>query len=105
MKNFLAKLRQKDDAQKSVIAFVSAAVLTFIIATSWFTWTMAKNEKKVAETERKVEQISPISNLNSQFSEIKTVFSEFNTQLKESKQLLEEVKNSTTSLQIESSTE
>jgi mannitol-specific phosphotransferase system IIBC component len=105
MKNFLEKLRQKNEAQKTMIALIASAVITFVIASSWFTWTVTKEEEKIVQSEQKTERITPISNLNSQFSEIKSMVSEFNTQLKESKELLKEVQNSTTTLQIESSTE
>jgi len=119
MKSFLAKIRQKSDAEKTMYAFVSAAILTFVIASTWFTWVVSKEEKEALKKEDHItEEVTPISNLGSQFSEIKEMIGEFNTQYKESKEILNEIKqvtstttettdyssdNSTTTSEIESS--
>lgn len=115
MKNFLEKIRQKSDAEKSIYAFVFAGVLTFVIASTWFTWTVSKEEEKSNATK---EEITPISNLGSQVSELKEMFGQFGSQVQESKEILNEIKqitstttetkdysseNSTTTSEIESS--
>jgi ferritin len=105
MKNFLDKLRKKTDAEKTMIAFVSAAVITFVIASTWFTWTLTK-EEEITNKENNIEEVTPLSNLNSQFGEIKDLVKDFNVQFKESKEILKEINsatNSTTTLEIESS--
>jgi hypothetical protein len=105
MKNFLEKIRKKSDAEKTMIAFISAAIITFIIATTWFTWTVT-NKEEVTNQENKTDEVTPLSNLNSQFGEIKDLIKDFNNNIKESKEILSEIKNatnSTTTIEIESS--
>lgn len=110
MKKFLNKLRQKNDAEKSLIALVTAVIITFIITTSWLTWTATREKEVVAKESNKTTQVSPFANISGQLGEMKDVIKEFGTQLEESKEILKEIKkisteNSTTTSEIESSTE
>jgi Tfp pilus assembly protein PilO len=112
-KNFLEKIRQKDDSQKILISFVFAFLITFVIVSTWWTWSSAK-EKTVIKQEqgKKTQDVTPISNLGNQFSEIRSMFGDVLTQFNDSKEILqaipeiiEEIENSTTTIEIESSVE
>lgn len=105
MRNFLEKLRQKDDAQKTVIAIVGALVITFVIVTTWLTWNFAQEEKEEKVAKKKTD-VTPISSLSSQVAEIGNIVGEFKEQLEISKEMMQELKNSATtseSVEIESS--
>jgi len=123
LNNSLENLRKKDDPQKVVISFIAAAILTFVIASSWFTWSLVNEEEQNIPEEKKTsEQVTPISNLGSQASEIKGMFGELIDQFKSTQEVLEAIPqvveeenlnstttasttNSTTTLEIESSSE
>lgn len=122
--NSLDKLRKKDDPQKAVISFIAAAIITFVIVSSWLTWTLVKDEEvKTPVEEKPSEDVTPISNIGSQASEIKEMFSELIGQFKSTQEVLEAIPqvevqentvnstttatttNSTTTMEIESSVE
>lgn len=124
LNNSLENLRQKNDPQKAVISFIAAAVITFVIVSSWLTWTLVKDEEvKTPVEEKPSEEVTPISNLGSQASELKEMFGDLLSQFKSTKEVLEAVPqiieqentvnsttsasstNSTTTIEIESSTE
>ena len=123
MKNFLEKLRQKDDAQKVALSFFTALILTFVIGSSWLTWSLSKDEKEVEKKDDTSEEVTPLSNLGSQAGELKSMFGDFIGQFNESKEILKAIPevideqmqatttsettttNSTTTLEIESSSE
>src|SRR5690606_37614536 len=89
--DFLEKLRQKNEAQKAVISFVSAIVITFIITVTWFTWTLTKEKKQEVVAENKKSDVTPMANLSSQMAEIKSMFGEAMEQFKYSKEIIKNI--------------
>jgi uncharacterized alpha/beta hydrolase family protein len=113
--NSLDKLRKKDDPQKVVISFIAAAIITFVIVSSWLTWNLVNDDKETSQTQdtkKASQEVTPISNIGSQASEIKGMFGELVEQFKSTQEVLEaipeiveEQQNSTTTMEIESSSE
>jgi Tfp pilus assembly protein PilO len=89
----LNKLREKTDAQKVVISFVSAIVITFVIVVTWFTLSFSskEEEEKGVEVKEQTEEVTPISNIGSQISEIKSMFGELFSEIKSSEEEIKEI--------------
>lgn len=130
MWNFLDKLREKSDAQKLVISFFFALLITFVIVVTWLTVVFSTEDKKEVKQEveiKRADEVTPLSNLGEQVGELKSIFGELMSQFKSAEEAIYElpevteeyvsttttasttteidILNSTTTLEIESSVE
>ncbi|MFA7193381.1 MAG: hypothetical protein WC087_00485 [Candidatus Paceibacterota bacterium] len=83
MWDFLDKLREKSDAQKLVICFVFALVLTFVIVVTWLTVVFSTSDEKEVKQEteiKRADEVTPLSNIGEQVGEIRTIFGELMSQ-------------------------
>lgn len=119
MWNFLDKLRQKNDAQKLMVAIGASALFTFVIVATWIAAITVSDKSEEDQVEAKSE-VTPISNISNQVGELKGMFSELVSEFKSTKEVFEELPammeeyedmdtenstNSTTTIEIESNVE
>lgn len=121
MWNFLDKLRQKNDAQKLVVAVGLSALITFVITATWIAAINVSDKSEEDQVEAKSkDEVTPISNIGDQVGELKGMFSEIFSEFKSTKEVFEELPammeeyenvdtenatNSTTTIEIESNVE
>ena len=105
MWNFLEKLRQKNDAQKLVIAVGASALITFVIAATWIAAITVSNKSAEEKVEIKPkEEVTPISNISEQAGELKTMFSDLFKEFRSSKEVFENLPESSEQMETTAST-
>lgn len=94
MWDFLDKLREKSDAQKLVLSFVFALIITFVIVATWMTAVFSTKEKEEVKQEveiKRADAVTPLSNIGEQVGEIKSIFGELMSQFGSEKEVIYEL--------------